>query len=99
MKKSFFSAFNAGIEPHPVMCQTVNATLVNSCTWASCGEWCLTKTTGFCPQIHATVRRNGTDIIFENCTNSASVFCPQVRIIFWINEKKKGKFDRILIDP
>ncbi|CAG5093806.1 Protein of unknown function [Cotesia congregata] len=74
-------AFNAGIDPEPVMCQTVNATLVNYCAWASCGEWCLTKTTGFCPQIHATVRRNGTDLILENCTKFATVSCPQVNLL------------------
>ncbi|XP_043281034.1 uncharacterized protein Teh4 [Venturia canescens] len=73
-------AFNAGIEPNPVMCQTVNATLVNYCAWASCGEWCLTKTTGFCPQIHATVRRNGTDLSLENCTKFTSIPCPQVNL-------------------
>ncbi|XP_015523126.2 uncharacterized protein LOC107226729 [Neodiprion lecontei] len=71
-------AFNAGIEPDPVMCQTVNTTLVNYCAWASCGEWCLTKTTGFCPQIHATVRRNGTNAVFQNCTRTSSISCPQV---------------------
>ncbi|KAG8039004.1 hypothetical protein G9C98_003311 [Cotesia typhae] len=74
-------AFNAGIDPEPVMCQTVNATLVNYCAWASCGEWCLTKTTGFCPQIHATVRRNGTDLVLENCTKFATVSCPQVNLL------------------
>ncbi|XP_014224009.1 uncharacterized protein LOC106650494 [Trichogramma pretiosum] len=73
-------AFHAGFEIDPVMCQTVNTTMVNNCAWASCGEWCLTKTTGFCPQIHATVRRNGTDLIFENCTRSASVACPMVNL-------------------
>ncbi|XP_034938598.1 uncharacterized protein Teh4 [Chelonus insularis] len=73
-------AFNAGIDPEPVMCQTVNTTLVNYCAWASCGEWCLTKTTGFCPQIHATVRRNGTDVIFQNCTKFTSISCPQVNL-------------------
>lgn len=73
-------AFHAGIDPDPVMCQTVNTTLTNNCGWASCGEWCLTRTTGFCPQIHATVRRNGTDIIFENCTKFNSISCPQVSL-------------------
>ncbi|XP_014204638.1 uncharacterized protein LOC106636669 [Copidosoma floridanum] len=71
-------AFKAGIETDPVMCQTVNTTLVNNCVWASCGEWCLTRTTGFCPQIHATVRRNGTDLIFDNCSRPATVSCPMV---------------------
>lgn len=71
-------AFHAGIDPDPVMCQTINTTLTNNCGWASCGEWCLTRTTGFCPQIHATVRRNGTDIVFKNCTKFSSISCPQV---------------------
>lgn len=45
---------------------------------ASCGEWCLTKTSGFCPQMHATVRRNGTDIKLENCTRITETECKQV---------------------
>ncbi|XP_076751587.1 tipE homolog 4 phospholipid transfer protein [Xylocopa sonorina] len=73
-------AFHAGIDPDPVMCQTIDTTLTNNCGWASCGEWCLTRTTGFCPQIHATVRRNGTDVVFENCTKFNSISCPQVNI-------------------
>lgn len=73
-------AFHAGIDPDPVMCQTVNTTFTNNCGWASCGEWCLTRTTGFCPQIHATVRRNGTDIVFENCTKFSTISCPKVSL-------------------
>lgn len=72
-------AFQSGFEAEPVMCQTINTTMANNCAWASCGEWCLTKTSGFCPQIHATVRRNGTDVLFENCTRSIVTHCPQVR--------------------
>ncbi|XP_012525649.1 uncharacterized protein LOC105830695 [Monomorium pharaonis] len=75
-----YRAFHIGIEPEPVMCQTVNASMVNNCGWASCGEWCLTKTSGFCPQYHATVRRNGTDVIFENCTKFSTIACPQVNM-------------------
>lgn len=72
-------AFQSGFELEPVMCQTVNMTLdKNYCPWVSCGEWCLTKTTGFCPQIHATTRRNGTDIQLENCTRIVNTNCPQV---------------------
>lgn len=52
--------------------------MANNCAWASCGEWCLTRTSGFCPQIHTAVRRNGTDVIFENCTRSTTTNCPQV---------------------
>lgn len=73
-------AFNIGMNPNPVMCQTVNSTLSKNCTWASCGEWCLTKTTGFCPQIYVTVRQNGTNLYFENCTRMNSVSCPPVNI-------------------
>lgn len=73
-----YRAFQSGFEATPVMCQTVNTTIANNCPWASCGEWCLTKTGGFCTQIHATVRRNGTDIQLENCTRIATTACPQV---------------------
>lgn len=73
-----YQAFNAGYDPRPVMCQTVNAALVNNCEWASCGEWCLTKTSGYCSQLHVTARNNGTDIHVHNCTRLNTVSCPQV---------------------
>ncbi|XP_034253156.1 uncharacterized protein LOC117652392 [Thrips palmi] len=69
-------AFHSGFDPLPVMCQTHRTSDVNNCNWASCGEWCLTKTTGFCPQMHVTVRQNGTDIVLNNCTSLSSVSCP-----------------------
>ncbi|XP_029158925.1 uncharacterized protein LOC114931128 isoform X1 [Nylanderia fulva] len=75
-----YRAFHIGIEPDPVMCQTVNATMVNNCGWASCGEWCLTKTSGYCAQLHATVRRNGTDVLFENCTKFNTIACPEANM-------------------
>lgn len=71
-------AFNIGMNPTPVMCQTVNLTMSKNCTWASCGEWCLTKTTGFCPQIYVAVRQNGTNVAFRNCTRMSSISCPPV---------------------
>lgn len=75
-------AFQAGFETEPVMCQTVDLTWdKNYCPWASCGEWCLTKQSGFCPQIMATTRRNGTDIQLENCTRVVTTSCPQVNKI------------------
>ncbi|KAJ1531942.1 hypothetical protein ONE63_000582 [Megalurothrips usitatus] len=69
-------AFHSGFDPRPVMCQTVRTSDVNNCNWASCGEWCLTKTTGFCPQMHVTVRQNGTDLVLNNCTGLSNVSCP-----------------------
>lgn len=77
--RSIYRAFQSGFESQPVMCQTINTTMANNCPWASCGEWCLTKTSGFCPQIHAIVRRNGTDILLENCTRITTTACPQVK--------------------
>ncbi|XP_069697787.1 uncharacterized protein Teh4 [Periplaneta americana] len=71
-------AFKSGIEPVPITCQTVRNDKPKNCQWASCGEWCLTKTSGFCPQIMVTARRNGTDIQVENCSRLQSFACPLV---------------------
>ncbi|XP_025420027.1 uncharacterized protein LOC112690272 isoform X1 [Sipha flava] len=72
-----YRAFNAAIETVPIMCQTINSTVSNNCEWASCGEWCLTKASGNCPQYLVTVRQNGTEIGVENCTRLTTVSCPQ----------------------
>lgn len=72
-----YRAFNSGFETTPVMCQTINTSTNNNCSWASCGEWCLTKTSGFCPQIHVTTRQNGTNLMLKNCTSFYSVECPE----------------------
>ncbi|XP_044250592.1 uncharacterized protein Teh4 [Drosophila takahashii] len=71
-------AFKSGFEHDPVMCQTVDRQMPNNCPWASCGEWCLTKTSGFCPQIHSIVRRNGTDIQLNNCTRVTNTSCAMI---------------------
>lgn len=73
-----YRTFNSEFELTPVMCQTINTSMHNNCSWASCGEWCLTKTSGFCPQIHVTTRQNGTTLQLQNCTKLASVSCPEV---------------------
>lgn len=73
-----YRAFRSGFEERPVMCQTINTSMLNNCSWASCGEWCLTKTSGFCPQIHATARQNGTRVQFQNCTTFHTSYCPPV---------------------
>ncbi|XP_013106045.1 uncharacterized protein LOC106086067 [Stomoxys calcitrans] len=85
-----FKAFKSGFELDPVMCQTHTADMPDShCSWASCGEWCLTRTSGFCPQIYSIVRRNGTDIQFNNCTKKiqSRTSCPM------IDEKVLPKFN------
>ncbi|KAF5303222.1 hypothetical protein FQR65_LT08302 [Abscondita terminalis] len=73
-----YRTFKSGFELTPVMCQTINTSMLNNCSWASCGEWCLTKTSGFCPQIHVTTRQNGTNLQFHSCANLSSVSCPEV---------------------
>ncbi|KAF7267123.1 tipE homolog 4 phospholipid transfer protein [Rhynchophorus ferrugineus] len=73
-----YRAFNSGFEEKPVMCQTINTSMINNCSWASCGEWCLTRTSGFCPQIHATTRQNGSTVTFLNCTTFNTSTCPPI---------------------
>lgn len=73
-----YKAFHSGYETTPAMCQTINTSLINNCSWASCSEWCLTKASGFCPQIHVTTRQNGTDLELRNCTRFTTIACPQV---------------------
>lgn len=71
-------AFKSGFQEIPVMCQTINTSMINNCSWASCGEWCLTRTSGFCPQIHATARHNGTIVTFTNCSAFSTSVCPPI---------------------
>lgn len=68
-------AFQSGISEIPVMCQTTKAVTRENCDWGSCGEWCLSKTSGSCIQIYVSLRRNGSNIIFANCTNTANKTC------------------------
>ena len=75
-----YKAFHSGFESVPVMCHTINTSTINNCSWASCGEWCLTKTSRFCPQIHVTTRHNGTEVQLSNCTNFISVSCPEAEL-------------------
>ncbi|KAL5292413.1 hypothetical protein ACFFRR_011308 [Megaselia abdita] len=81
-----FKVLQSGYELEPVLCQTIDRQMLpNNCPWASCGEWCLTKTSGFCPQIHTTVRRNGTDIQLNNCQRITNTSCPQFNKDFLTN--------------
>ncbi|KAL1493212.1 hypothetical protein ABEB36_011309 [Hypothenemus hampei] len=73
-----YRAFRSGFQEKPVMCQTTNTSMINNCSWASCGEWCLTRTSGFCPQIHATARQNGTIVTLVNCTSFNTSECPPI---------------------
>nr|CAI5844665.1 unnamed protein product [Callosobruchus analis] len=68
-------ALQSGISETPAMCTTTRAVTVESCDWGSCGEWCLSKTSGSCMQIYVNLRRNGSNLLLANCTNIAQKFC------------------------
>ncbi|KAK6631749.1 hypothetical protein RUM43_013813 [Polyplax serrata] len=68
-------AFQSGISEVPVMCTTLRAVNNETCKWESCGEWCLSKSSGACIQIIVHSRRNGSDLLFANCTNTVNKTC------------------------
>lgn len=67
--------FKSGISETPVMCTTTRAINRDNCDWGSCGEWCLSKTSGACIQIYVNLRNNGSSLTFANCSNSANKTC------------------------
>lgn len=68
-------AFNSGVSEVPVMCTTTRAVNRDSCDWGTCGEWCLSKSSGACIQIHVSLRRNGSSLLFANCSHTANKTC------------------------
>lgn len=68
-------AFQSGISEVPAMCTTTRLWKKDDCDWGTCGEWCLSKSSGTCYQIYVNLRRNGSELIFENCTSSANKTC------------------------
>lgn len=68
-------AFQSGISEVPAMCTTTRYFKNDNCEWGTCGEWCLSKSSGACEQIYVNLRRNGSQLTFENCTNNANKTC------------------------
>lgn len=68
-------AFKSGINETPIMCTTTRAWHRDSCDWGTCGEWCLSKSSGACIQIYVNLRRNGSSLLFTNCTNTVNKTC------------------------
>lgn len=68
-------AFYSGIMEQPFMCSTSKVVTVDKCSWGSCGEWCLSKTSGACVQIYVNLRENGTSLQFRNCSNTYNRTC------------------------
>lgn len=73
-----FRAFYSGIIEDPVMCSTSKVITVDKCNWGSCGEWCLSKTSGSCVQIYVNLRQNGSSLDFQNCTNLYNKTCDGI---------------------
>ncbi|KAF5303221.1 hypothetical protein FQR65_LT08301 [Abscondita terminalis] len=71
----FTRAFQSGITEQPVMCTTTRNISVETCDWGSCGEWCLSKTSGSCVQIYVNLRQNGSTILLVDCTSTANKTC------------------------
>ncbi|KAF2879182.1 hypothetical protein ILUMI_26982 [Ignelater luminosus] len=75
----FTRAFQSGITEQPVMCTTTRNMSVETCDWGSCGEWCLSKTSGACVQIYVNLRHNGSTIILLNCTSTTNKTCHGIQ--------------------
>ncbi|XP_017774029.1 PREDICTED: uncharacterized protein LOC108560833 [Nicrophorus vespilloides] len=84
-------AFQYGMVEEPVMCTTTRAVTVETCEWGSCGEWCLSKTSGSCMQIFVNLRYNGSSIVLANCTNTANKTCYGI-------DQENAKRSRCIVD-
>ena len=58
----------SGLSHVPAMCTTIERLETDDCDWYSCGEWCLSKSS-HCVKLWAQVRKNGTDVLLQQCTN------------------------------
>ena len=73
-----YRTLNSGFSESTVMCTTVSNQTIQNCeeeegvpSWSSCGEWCLSKSSGTCTQIRVDVRRNGSNVRLEECDPAA----------------------------
>ncbi|CAG7832243.1 unnamed protein product [Allacma fusca] len=88
-----YRQLNAGFSEQTVMCTTLSNITIENCevpespgsksmvqTWYSCGEWCLSKSQGTCTQIRVDVRKNGTNVILEECDSEMEdvIYCDGV---------------------
>ena len=77
-----YRAIISSFEETSVICTTVLADdSVENCTWLSCFEWCLTKSSGLCMQIWVSVRNNGSELNFEQCNDRVEKSCTNEEFI------------------
>jgi len=69
-------AIASTFEERAVMCTAVLADdSTENCTWLSCFEWCLTKSSGLCMQIQVSVRNNGSQLTLDDCQDIEETSC------------------------
>lgn len=68
-------AFESGISEVPEMCTTTRSWFRENCEWLTCGEWCLSKSSGACTQVYVNLRHNGSELLFANCTQTTNKTC------------------------
>lgn len=74
-----------GFSTTPIMCTTVRAEDIAlrepkgdkraECLWQTCSEWCLSKNTAKCMQIHVSARSNGSKVVFHDCVDIWDRMC------------------------
>lgn len=74
----FTRAYKSGISEQPIMCTTTRNISVETCDWGSCGEWCLSKTSGACTQVYVNLRQNGSTILLLDCTSTKNRTCDPI---------------------
>lgn len=73
---------SSGINDVSVMCTTIERKKIEddiiACRWSSCSEWCLSKGGGACTHLYVSVRNNGTNAEFEECTDIVTKTCASL---------------------
>ncbi|OXA50724.1 Protein tipE [Folsomia candida] len=79
-----YRTLHSGFLEDAVMCTTISNKSIPNCevdgksSWGSCGEWCLSKSSGSCTQILVDVRWNGTNIRLEQCSAVDVKYCDGI---------------------
>ncbi|XP_067013562.2 uncharacterized protein Teh3 [Anabrus simplex] len=84
-------AFQSGISDIPAMCTTTRSWHRDACDWGTCGEWCLSKSSGACTQVYVNLRNNGSNLLFANCTHTTNKTCYGI-------DQENAKKARCIVD-
>lgn len=95
-----------GFSTTPIMCTTVKAEDIAlrepkgdqraECLWQTCSEWCLSKSTAKCVQIHVAPRSNGSKVTFHECVDVSVEECSALDVNLTLAWKcKKGQCSQL----